>query len=137
MNYIIGFLITFIFVSAALVTIFGVNLKDVWPYICRLKEKLFYENDNPTSKENPYSIVSKQVSFNYPKESGLQDKWEKEGYNLRWISPRKVESMKLQGFSIMYGIDEEKKQRFFLECLSSRGKVDLIMMGKKIRNESL
>lgn len=59
----------------------------------------------------------KLVEMSWLKESGFGDAAEKSGFDLRWTVPKKVETRKLDGYQILYEIDDKarKKRRIVLE----------------------
>jgi hypothetical protein len=86
----------------------------------------------PAPSDNiEYKETAKTVNLNYPEQSGLRDKWESEGYKIRWISPRNVETRKLNGYEILYVIDDATNERFSFQILDSNGVVELVLMGTK------
>ena len=124
-----------ILVVSAVIAILGVIYsigKDLFPYIQNL-----FNNKNHSSKaeDNIYKQVTRQVNMEYITDSGLKDLWENEGYKLRWSTPSNVASWELKGYEIMYGVDDQKKERFSLEILRHDGSVDLVLMGKKENKE--
>ncbi len=124
-----------IFVFSAIVAIIGVVYtigKDSFPYF----KKLFKQNNNSNEKDSLYKQVTRQVNLEYIKEAGLEDLWEKEGYKLRWTSPSNIVSRELKGYEIMYGKDDQRKERFSLEILRHDGSVALVLMGKKNKDIS-
>ena len=57
---------------------------------------------------------TKSVDSQYIQKIGLQEKLENEGYKLRWSTFNKVESRKLDGWEIVYEIDEKNKTKYKL-----------------------
>ncbi|MEO8402115.1 MAG: hypothetical protein ABI597_10035 [Gammaproteobacteria bacterium] len=113
----------FIALLAGILTIIGVIYslgKDYWNF--RKVKKPLVNNPEKIHEE-------KFVNFNYPKDSGIQDKWEKEGYAVAWVSPRNVETKKLEGYIVITEVLGNIVYSF--SCLNSSGKVDLIFMGKR------
>lgn len=70
--------------------------------------------------------VPKLVNGTYIKDSGLQSKWEEQGYVLRGVVPKNIASLKLQGWDYMYAYDENKKEVFYLQLSGGT-----VYMGKK------
>lgn len=72
----------------------------------------------------------KTIDSDWEKKSGLKKFAESKGYKLRWSNLEKVESKKLDGYEILYEIDEPNKTRRTIQ----RGGVTRdpqILMGKK------
>jgi hypothetical protein len=57
---------------------------------------------------------TKAVDMEYIHKSGLSEKLEKEGYKLYWSTFDKVASKKLDGWEIIYEIDEENRTKYRL-----------------------
>lgn len=91
--------------------------KDVWSYI--------KENDAKNEKEYKENECLKVNTSTYLMESGLSDKWTKEGYLLRWTIAKNIATRELDGWEIMYVIDDKKKIIYSL-CGQ-----DSILMGRK------
>lgn len=92
--------------------------KDVWTYVQDQKDK------------DKYVEKDRLVENKYLEDSGLKAAWEKEGYQLRWTVPKKVETRKLQGYEILYGVDDKQKEIFSLKLMDGS-----ILMGKKENEE--
>lgn len=125
-----------IILLAAILTAIGVIYtigKDFFPDIL---DFIRNKNHSEEHEKSAYKQVTRHVNNNYINESGLKDLWEKEGYKLYWSSPKNVPSYELKGYEIMYGIDDQKRERFSLEVLRYDGSVDLVLMGKKENKES-
>ncbi len=71
----------------------------------------------------------KLVNFEWIESSGLKDKFESDGYIIRWSKPDKAESYFVDGYEYMYEHDKSKKisRKIVL-------KDGLVLIGKK--NES-
>lgn len=76
-------------------------------------------------KLNGYENTKRLVNARYIEDSGLKDAWEAQGYQLRWTPPVNVASRELDGYQVLYGIDEQKKEVFTLHL-----KGGSVLMGK-------
>ncbi len=72
----------------------------------------------------------KPVDLPWLEKSGLKQRAEDENIELRWSKSSKVESRLLEGYQIFYEVDERKHVRRKIIVLDSRGKEDLVLMGK-------
>ncbi len=96
--------------------------KDVWTY---QKEK-----NKGNRQEKEYRQSNRLIHFNYLSESGLEESFNKKGYNLRWSRPENIASWVLKGYGTVYEVDENKKEIFSL-VLSDES----VLLGKRMEIE--
>lgn len=85
--------------------------------------------DTATEIKGHYQIKdadSKLVDIEWPKTSGFGKEAEAAGYKIRWSEPDKVASRKLDGYEIMYEINEKERTRRKIVLRDG-----LILIGKK------
>jgi hypothetical protein len=70
---------------------------------------------------------TKLVDREWLKKSGFEDLMNNKGYKLRWTTPEKIETRKLDGYEIIYEIDKSKCVRRRIV----RGREPLTLLGKK------
>lgn len=68
----------------------------------------------------------KLIDSNWVKKSGFQDKAENDGLTLRWSNPDKIQTRMLDGYDVVYEIDESKRMRRRLV-----NKVGDVLIGKR------
>ncbi|MFN7096297.1 MAG: hypothetical protein ACK4PR_01865 [Gammaproteobacteria bacterium] len=78
-----------------------------------------------------FEVDEKVVTIDYIEYTGLKEKFEHNGYNLRWVAPRNVARFSFQKrYQYVYEINEENKKAFKLIVRNSTGHVDLTLMFK-------
>jgi hypothetical protein len=53
----------------------------------------------------------KVVHFQWPEESGFASEAKAKGYQIRWTKPDLIESRRLEGFEVLYEVDEVRRVR--------------------------
>jgi hypothetical protein len=66
------------------------------------------------------------VDFQWPEKSGFMKRAEADGYTIRWSQPDKVVSRELDGYEVMYEVDEKERTRRKLVLRDG-----LVLIGKK------
>ena len=92
---------------------------------------LFYGITKDIKDYFSWDEEAKLVDREWLEKSGFRRLMEEKGYKLYWSKPEKVETMKLDGWEIIYEIDKTKHIKRRIKWTGGRDSLDL--MGKKVK----